>query len=485
MANPSQYKINASSFYNLSKCHRRIYLDLYGNPDEKGEHSDFMQLLWEKGVRIEREIIEKISKGKEMIAVEGVAGKDTFEKTLNLMKSRVSLIYQGVLIADDRIGRPDLLERVEGASTFGNYYYVPCDIKSGRATEDKDSLDIKTHYANQVIFYTELLEKIQGLKPPIGKIIDIGGVETSFSIAEYDTDYQENKTILSSIVYEKNEPEPLIGGTCKDCVWAASCLKIANTRQDPTLLFKLGKQKYDLRERGINNIQDLSRIDIHELLTPQKKIKGVAEKKLTQWKRRANVWITNKPIVHTKPQLKEAKREIYYDIEDDPSIDHVYLHGFIAIENGKKGGYRSILATERKDEEKAAKELWAYIGSLSENDVIYHYGSYEKTKANRLKEKYNLPDAMLEKFDRLRVDLYRIVESSSDWPVSSYGIKPIAKYLGFKWTSEDASGANSIAWYNDYQKDPEHNKKLLDKILTYNQEDCEAMIVVKKWLESK
>ena len=57
----------------------------------------------------------------------------------------------------------------------------------------------------------------------------------------------------------------------------------------------------------------------------------------------------------------------------------------------------------------------------------------------------------------------------------------MGKHLGFKWTSEDASGANSIAWFQEYQSHPE-NKELLDKILTYNREDCEAMIVVKDYL---
>ena len=97
-------------------------------------------------------------------------------------------------------------------------------------------------------------------------------------------------------------------------------------------------------------------------------------------------------------------------------------------------------------------------------------------------EKYGLPAGTMEKFDRLRVDLYRLVEQSSDWPLSSYGIKSIAKFLGFGWTAADASGANSIAWYAEYSQDPEGKKDLLEKILTYNREDCEEMIVLKDWL---
>lgn len=484
LTSQSQYKISASSFYDFSKCKRRVYMDLYGDPADMGEYSEFLQLLWERGVRIEKEIVEKIRKEKLVQVVEGKPGVETFEKTLDLMKQGAPLIYQGVLIYEDKIGRPDLLERMDGKSEFGDYHYIPCDIKSGRATETKDGDEIKGSYANQMLFYADLLEVVQGRRPEVGKIIDVEGEVTSFQIGDYQEDYEAEKASIHAVVYDKKEPEPIIGGICKDCVWSNPCLKWARDRQDPTLLFYLGKQKYQLRGKGVSTIEDVKNMDVEAFLRPPLKIKGIAESRLTQWKRRAQVWSDGKPIVHTPPGLRSARREVFYDIEDDPTLDHVYLHGFIERSGGERGNFKSILALNPEDEGKAARELWAYIEVLSEEDVIYHYGSYEKSKINRLQEKYGLPEGTVQKFDRLRVDLYRVIERSSDWPLSSYGIKPIAKYLGFRWTSEDASGANSIAWYSGYRKDPEANKDLLQKILTYNREDCEAMIVVKDWLEA-
>lgn len=401
----SEFNISATSFYNLSKCHRRVYLDLYGNPDEKAEHSDFVQMLWDRGVRVEREIIEKIRKERNLVSIEGAASEDLFKQTLQLMKDGTPLIYQGVLIERDRIGRPDLLEKQDGKSKFGDYQYISCDIKSGRATVEKDGDDVKKHYANQVLFYCELLGAIQGTKPRIGKIIDIDGQETIFDVEEYEADYQASKAVINEIVYEKKEPEPIIGGICKECVWSAPCLKLALGRQDPTLLFKLGKQKYQLRQNGICNIDELCNINVAEFSVPPKKMHRVGPATLEQWKRRANIWKTRKPIIHKNPEFKNTKKEIYYDIEDDPSIDQVYLHGFIEVVDGQKSDYKSFFASERANEGKVARELWKYIDSLSENDVIYHYGSYEKTKANRLREKYDLSGSTLEKFDRLRVDL--------------------------------------------------------------------------------
>ncbi|MDO8730368.1 MAG: TM0106 family RecB-like putative nuclease [Candidatus Omnitrophota bacterium] len=478
----SQYKISASSFYDLSRCRRRVYMDLHGNPEEKSEHSEFLQLLWKRGFQIEKKVLDQIVKEKPVCAVEGIASLETFEQTLALMKQGVPLIYQGVLIFQDKIGRPDLLQRTEGKSGLGGYYYSPCDIKSGRATRSKDSEDLKSHYANQMLFYAELLEAIQGRKPEQGSIIQVDGEIMIFDMDDYFSDYEEVKASVHAIVYDKDEPEPLIGGVCKECVWSKPCLKWAEDKRDPSLLFYMGKQKYKLREKGIHTIEDLAKIDVQAFLRPPLKIHRVAEDTLLQWKRRAQVWVDGRPIVHTSPNLRSARREVFYDIEDDPSSNHVYLHGFIERIDGKTGEFKSFLAIEPLEEKRAAKETWAYIETLSEKDIIYHYGSYENTKLSHLQKKYSLPEETFQKFRRLHVDLCEVVKQSSDWPLTSYGIKSIAKFLGFRWTSEDASGANSIAWYTDYQKDPVGNKDLLEKILTYNREDCEAMIVVHDWL---
>jgi predicted RecB family nuclease len=63
----------------------------------------------------------------------------------------------------------------------------------------------------------------------------------------------------------------------------------------------------------------------------------------------------------------------------------------------------------------------------------------------------------------------------TDWTLYSYGLKEIAKNLGFGWTAHDAAGAHSIAWYAEYLEDPIGNRALLDRIIQYNEEDCQAL----------
>lgn len=97
-------------------------------------------------------------------------------------------------------------------------------------------------------------------------------------------------------------------------------------------------------------------------------------------------------------------------------------------------------------------------------------------------EKYQLDEAIFEKYVKGEFDLYTdLVVKFSDWPTFSYGLKQIAKLVGFKWRDEDPSGANSIVWYNQYLETKD--EPILKRILEYNEDDCKATRAVKQYFE--
>jgi predicted RecB family nuclease len=50
-------------------------------------------------------------------------------------------------------------------------------------------------------------------------------------------------------------------------------------------------------------------------------------------------------------------------------------------------------------------------------------------------------------------DLYTdVARSGSEWPTMSFGIKSIAKALGFEWRDTHPSGAASIEWFHRYSQ---------------------------------
>lgn len=100
-------------------------------------------------------------------------------------------------------------------------------------------------------------------------------------------------------------------------------------------------------------------------------------------------------------------------------------------------------------------------------------------------ERYSLDQDVFEKYTEAEYDLYqKLVVEYSDWPTFSYGMKSIAKEVGFSWRDPNPSGANSIVWYNEYLADPSR-QETLDRILQYNEVDCRAMVALKSYFEDQ
>src|SRR3989304_1978617 len=146
-------RIQAGQFYDYERCKHRVYLDRYGNSSEKTSDSPFLRLLWERGIQHEARVISKLSSEREIAHVEAPTEEEAFAQTLAFMTRGVDLIYQGILRTPDGIGRPDLLEKTAGPSRWGDYHYVPIDIKSGGGFENPQTRErVKKEYAHQVIF---------------------------------------------------------------------------------------------------------------------------------------------------------------------------------------------------------------------------------------------------------------------------------------------------------------------------------------------
>ena len=77
----------------------------------------------------------------------------------------------------DRLGLPDLMRRVDGASALGAHHYEVVDVKSsGRARSDQ---------VLQVVFYSRLLARLQGRMPEHGALVLKDRSEQRFSVADF------------------------------------------------------------------------------------------------------------------------------------------------------------------------------------------------------------------------------------------------------------------------------------------------------------
>ncbi|HDZ39893.1 MAG TPA: TM0106 family RecB-like putative nuclease [Marinobacter sp.] len=493
--------ITASSLYDYIKCPHKVWRDIYGPQEEKiQETNPFVKLLWEKGVKHEERVVSELG---DFLNLKEGSIDIRFQKTIEAMENKVPLIYQGVLKHENVLGIPDLLKLLPDNT------YIPIDIKSGMGFEgaDKDTGSEgkpKKHYAVQLCLYNDLLKTLGFANHNNGKIIDIHGKEVEYDLTApmgvriketWWECYEEMKKDIDLLMKNKNGNKPALAGTCKLCPWYNSCKKWCEGAKDLTTIFYLGRSNRDriaedLSIEDVDAFLDINVAGVMERKKAEKKagnndfLLRIGDKSLQKSIDRARIlYQTKKPVLYGSLTLPTVSYELFFDIEDDPTQEFIYLHG-IYERNGSKGRYIYFAATELlvEAEKEAWGKFWEYIGSLPQDDyAVYYYSHHEKTTYKNLQKRY--PDVIsmeeVEKFfDNPNViDLYKIVLSQTDWPVGSYSLKALATYSGFSWRDETPSGALSIQWFNDYIESKDEN--ILKRILEYNEDDCKATMVLK------
>lgn len=476
--------ITANDLYNLTKCAHRVYLDAHGDPKDQVEVSPFVKLLWELGLQTERAYLAEQGEG-EVADLQALPPEVAAPETLRLMRAGVPLIYQGCLQDEDLVGRPDLLVKREGPSRFGSFLYEPIDIKAGKGWEERDGTrtKFKVHYAYQVLFYRMLLERLQGALPPTAHIINVDHEVEEFDPADFETDFRSALAEARRLVQAQETSEPVLGSHCHLCSWFKHCERWVTETSDPTGLFFVGKQKFALKAAGLRTIADIAEMNVQEFVKGPKKIPRMGATSLQRMKTRAQVRLEGQPVIRPGYQFPQRQREVYFDIEDDPTQGLTYLFGLLIKDGRKHPRFEYFVARKPDEEEATVRAFWAFLAS-AQDDVYYVYSPKERTTLRHLQEKYGLDAEVLAAYEAREYDLYHdLVVAYSDWPTYSYGIKQIAKQIGFKWRDSDPSGANSIAWYNEYLANPA-NERALTRILQYNEDDCRAMVAVKDYFAS-
>ena len=145
--------VTGAVLYNFIACPQRIHLDAAGDPSKRDDVSPFVAMLWERGTRYEREVIQGL--GVQFTDLTEIDADDKERVTLEAMARGDSIIYGGRIQAEGLVGMPDILRK----SGDG---YVPGDIKSGAGEEDGGEGDSrpKFPYAVQLALYVDVLERI-------------------------------------------------------------------------------------------------------------------------------------------------------------------------------------------------------------------------------------------------------------------------------------------------------------------------------------
>jgi predicted RecB family nuclease len=258
-------------------------------------------------------------------------------------------------------------------------------------------------------------------------------------------------------------PPVILNKECSHCQFFASCKTIAEKNDDLGQLDRLNlKQIKRYHEKGIFTLKQLS----FQFQPRRSRKRKQREKELYKPELHALAIRTGNILIHDIPKLPQPQIEFFLDIEGIPDIGFHYLIGLLSC-NQTNDVYRHFWADTLLDEEMAFRQ---FLNAVNEYDApLYHYGSYEVKALRQLAKRYKLD---IEPVQKRLVNLNSYIFGKIYFPVKSNKLKEIGNFIGANWTSQNASGLQSLVWR--YRWNDTKDKIYKDLLIKYNEEDCQA-----------
>lgn len=491
--------IDAEQLTNYQRCHRRAFLDVYGDLDQRDATNEYLLKLIQDSQDNQRNFVsrQEFSKPTYPAGNWQVAA----DATLELMRQGVEQIYQGVLLAEGEAGvtlrsNPDLLVKQPGRSDFGDWLYAPIEIKLGKRP--------KLEYQVAVAFHAMVVAQVQGAWCEEAWLLlrERG----TFAVDLWDM-LPRMQAILDEcicmLVYQQ-EPEVFIARSrCSLCHWLSHCHTIAKSEQHLSLLPGVTPTRYtQLQALNLTTVRSLADTSPAAL----EPIPGFGREVAYKLVRQARSTLHNQALlieeslpvaeiatfaprisstsyphpIHVALNIPTAPVELYFDIEAEPSMNSAYLHGVLVVDRPANTTVFHPLLAERPSDEAIVWQQFLELVWQYPQAPIFHFCPFEVQTVERLAKLYGTPPHLVQPLLSRFVDLHERITRIVTLPVESYALKPIARWLGFDWRDPTANGAQSICWYSQWLTTGD--RTYLDSILTYNEDDCRATHHIKEWL---
>lgn len=474
--------LTADLLLNYQRCSRRAFLDAFGDAEQKDPPNDYLAKLIQDSTTHRRQVLESQTyRRPKYTSGDWITGA---QETLKLMQEGVDCISQGVLTTDDKgitlVSIPDLLIKQPGYSAFGNWMYVPTDVKLSKRP--------KQEYQIIAAYHVMVLAAVQEEWCETAWLQLRGRGLFEVDLWEAVPRMQEIVDGAVAALKEAQEPEVFISRSrCSLCHWYNHCYTIAKSNHHLSLLPGVTQSRYaQLQALNLMTVEALAQTS-PTLLEP---LAGFGRETAHKLVRQARSTLYNAALLeeslayrsshfYAQP-IPTAPIELYFDIEAEPGLNLAYLHGILVVDRIKQTQTFHPLLAEAPDQEPRVWQqfldlVWAYPDA-----PIFHFCPYETQTVERLGKLYETPDALIRPLISRFVDLHDRVTQMVTLPVESYALKHIARWIGFDWRDSTANGAQSIYWYAQWLETGD--RKYLDSILIYNEDDCRATYVVKEWL---
>ena len=433
----------------------------------------------------------------EAVAPDSEERESGIERTYAAMREGVAIIYQAALADDTWSGRADFLHKVDSPSDLGSWSYEVIETKLARDTRAGAIL--------QLSVYSDLLEKIQGVRPEYMYVVTPG---TDFEPTRYRVDdYAAYSRLLQwrigAFVTHPTDTYPELVEHCHYCAWWAGCEQ--RRRRDDHLCYVAGisrSQIETLNGLGIARLAELAGLE------PVPRLSSGSQEAMIRVRDQARIQLLGRDRGAPHHELKEpfdqehglallpepSQDDIFLDLEGNHFAEngvHEYLIGYVTRGSQGEPVYTPIWATT-PEEERAAFER--FMDLVTETRLrnpgahLYHFAPYEPVALKRLMGRYATREVQLDELLRGRafVDLYAVVRRSLVASVERYSVKDLEPFFDYQ-REQDLGEAtlsrrileNAIETGDLDDRLNPHRQIVED----YNREDCESILRLREWLE--
>jgi predicted RecB family nuclease len=442
------------------RCHSKSYLRFQGRLGQATAYSNLCARL---------DAFHRANAFQWLAAQSTTAGVRWFSG------SRLEDLATGHAVILDAVGGAEGLEthfhglqRVLGDSRLGPHHYQP--IRVYRPLQPSSAVRLLLAFDALVLGY------LQGLSPEDGVLI-CG--PTFRRIRVHLRTYLESlATVLTRLrlqVASVNEPPLALNRHCGSCEFKQLCQAKAEEAGNLTLLRGMtSKEMTRHNSKGIFTVKQLS-----YTFRSRRPAKRQTQQFPHSFALQALALRENKVHVHGDPTLTLSPTQVYLDIEGLPDRGFYYLIGALVV-TGQSQEYHCFWANDENDQAAIFARL-AELLTATPDGRVFHYGNYDVNAVRRMLSR--VPESSQEALRAMltnSTNILSIVSSHVYFPTNSNSLKEVASFLGFRWSSVEASGLESIVWREQWEHARDEVLKV--KLLQYNRDDCLALRAVTEFM---
>ena len=474
------------------RCPRKAWQDLHGDPTRRAWHPQRAIQLGQ-----EQQCLSRYSARRGLAMARGAA--EAFRGAAAIQGLRLPAQEERFLLK----GRIPLLLRRDVRSRLGSWSYVPLLVRTGRFINREQRLCLA--------FWGRLLQDFQGQSPPHGLVLSADRACQRVLLDPLQPQLDELLAEMALGLSQPHAPELIAERKrCTICCWRRPCNAHAAAGGHLGDVSGIGAdRRRQLIQLQIPTIAELARSDpawLGQALAQQghpsqadhhKALAAAlvlqARSQHSQQARRCPGSADCSVGSSLTARLHHAPGVLFYDIEADPDARENYLHGFLIQSRQEPGTpldltpdptgvtprHHPILCLPHHGDERCWGRIQRLLGRFPGWPLL-HYGETERIELRRLARRAGASAASRDDLDRRFVDVHHLVRQQWVLPLSSYGLKSVATWLGFQWRHASAEGARAVLWWRHWRRHGHRHD--LHRILEYNQDDCQATRVVAAWL---